>query len=378
MRVGLVSPLPPQHGGVATIAGWLLANQEAVGASYVTFDLTRPTDELGGRLRISSIVHQILQLSQFVLWVRRSPRVVHYALAPSLTGLLRDFTYIALLGIHKRKVIVHVHTVTPLRMWWGPVMRLARRLAAEMVVLGTPAQRELRSAGVDSRIVPNAVPFGVELIGAYDHLKESQPFRVLFVGALGASKGCFELLDALASVRASGIDCHVDFVGSPAFRGERERLDARVAALGLHSAVRFLGPREPSELPGLYARSHAFCLPSHLEGLPLALVEAMAYGIPAVATPVGCVEDLVIDDETGLLVKAGDTLSLAQAMSRLARDRGLRQRLGRNGSAHVAARMGSDVVASAWRDTYSSLDVPRAGANSGVDPLSRTVVGFSR
>ena len=152
-----------------------------------------------------------------------------------------------------------------------------------------------------------------------------------------------------------GLDCRLDFVGSPAFRSEQERLEAHVSQLGLGSAIRFLGPRKSEELPALYAQSHALCLPSRHEGLPLALIEAMAYGLPVVATPVGCVGDLVIHNETGLLVKVGDASSLAKQIARLAGDTALRQRLGRNAARHVAVHMAPDIVAAAWREIYSSL-----------------------
>ncbi len=355
MTIGLVSPLPPQHGGVATVARWLLANHDAIGSLYVTFDLTRPTEALGGRLSVASVTHQIRQLWRFLPWASRSPQTVHYAIAPSPIGLTRDLLYLLILASYRRKAIVHVHTVTPDRTWWPPAMRMVNRLAAEIVTLGKPAQRQLGIVGVSSQVVPNAFPIDPELVGAYRCPNAAEPFQLLFVGAVGVDKGCFELVDALGAVRNAGIDCRIDFVGSPAFRGEQERLDSRVSALGLDSAVRFLGPREPEELPVLYAQSHAFCLASHLEGLPLALIEAMAYGLPAVATPVGCVEDIVIHGQTGLLARVGDPVSLSEQLTRLLRDSDLRRELGRNGSRHVATHMGPDVIAAAWRDIYSRL-----------------------
>jgi glycosyltransferase involved in cell wall biosynthesis len=355
LAIGLVSPLPPQHGGVATVARWLLTNQETIGARYITFDLTRPTDELGGRLSVASLTHQIRQLWRFLPWARSSPQIVHYAIAPSPIGLTRDFLYLLILASYRRKVIVHIHTVTPERAWWPPVMRMVSRLAAEIVTLGKPGHRQLDIVGISSRVVPNAYPLSPELVGAYRCPDGDKPFQLLFVGAVGVDKGCFELVDALAAVRDAGIECRVDFVGSPAFKGERERLQARASALGLGSAIRFLGPRGPEELPALYAQSHAFCLPSHVEGLPLALIEAMAYGLPAVATPVGCVEDLVIHGQTGLLARVGDSTSLFEQLSRLIQDSDLRREMAQNGTRHVALHMGPDVVATAWRGIYSSL-----------------------
>jgi glycosyltransferase involved in cell wall biosynthesis len=355
LAIGLVSPLPPQHGGVATVARWLLNNQQAIGARYVTFNLMRPTDELGGRLRVASLTYQVRQLRQFVPWAKRSPRIIHYALALSPIGLARDFVYLLILATYGRKVIVHIHAVAPQKPWWRPAMRAIRRLAAEIVTLGQAAHRDLDAVGISSRVVPNAFPLDPQLVDAYRCPDGVKPFQLLFVGAVGVDKGCFELVDALGAVRKAGIDCRIDFVGLPAFKGEQERLDTYVSALGLGSAVRFLGPREPEELPALYAQSHAFCLPSHMEGLPLSLIEAMAYGLPVVATLVGCVGDLVIHGKTGLLARVGDPASLSEQLSLLARDPNLRHELGENGARHVAIRMGTNVIATAWHEIYSSL-----------------------
>ena len=118
--------------------------------------------------------------------------------------------------------------------------------------------------------------------------------------------------------------------------------------------VHFIGQRSSDELAALYSESDAFCLPSRLEGLPLALIEAMAYGLPVVATPVGCVEDLVIDGETGLLASTGDPESVAIQLKRLIEDPELRDALGKRGAGHVAIHMGPQVVAGAWREIYEA------------------------
>jgi glycosyltransferase involved in cell wall biosynthesis len=355
LAIGLVSPLPPQLGGVVTVARWLLAHESDIGCHYVTFDLERPTDEAGGRFRVRALGNQLGLLARFLPWARRAPSVAHCMVSPTLTGLSRDVLYLGVLTCFGRRTVAHVHVVRPTVPWWRITLRAVGRLTTEVVVLGTAAQTALDELGVASHVVPNAIPFPPTTAPVREETGSSRPFRLLFVGTVCERKGCHELLKAMALLRDAGLDCRLDIVGREEYAGEEARLRSDAKTYALSEVVNFLGQRAPEELPSLYAGSDAFCLPSRSEGLPLALIEAMAHGLPVVATPVGCVEDLVIHGKTGLLARVGDANSLFEQLSRLIRDSDLRRELGRNGSRHVATHMGPDVVAAAWREVYSSL-----------------------
>jgi glycosyltransferase involved in cell wall biosynthesis len=355
IAVGLVSPLPPQLGGVATVARWLLNHESDISCRYVTFNLERPANEAGGRFRAGTLGNQLGLLARFLPWARRAPQVVHCMVSPTLTGLSRDVLYLGVLAGFGRRTVAHVHVVRPTIRWWRLATRLVGKLATEVVVLGTAAQATLDELSVRSQVVPNAIPFPPTTQSVHEWARNPGPFRVLFAGTFGERKGSRELLKATALLRDSGLACCLDIAGREEYAGEEEGLREDVAAHDLDDVVSFLGERAPAELASLYASSDAFCLPSRLEGLPLALIEAMAYGLPVVATPVGCVEDLVIHGRTGLLARVGDPASLFEQLSRLIADADLRRELGRNGSRHVALHMDPGVVAAAWREIYSRL-----------------------
>src|SRR5205814_1688916 len=113
----------------------------------------------------------------------------------------------------------------------------------------------------------------------------------------------------------------------------REDLARRARELGLSGHVRFLG--EVRDIAELLARASLFVLPSLTEGVSLTLLEAMARGIPVVATRVGGNAEVVMDGETGLLVGTRAPTELAAAMVRLVRDPGEGLRLGLAGRARV-------------------------------------------
>ncbi|HET7445860.1 MAG TPA: glycosyltransferase [Solirubrobacterales bacterium] len=165
-------------------------------------------------------------------------------------------------------------------------------------------------------------------------LEGAAPFRVLYVGRLVPFKGQAILLEAIAALRARGIDARLTMIGEgPA----REGAERRAAEFGLNGEVRFAGAVGQDEIRSHYAAADVFCLPSFAEGVPVVLMEAMAMAVPVVTSRIMGITELVDDGEQGLLVRPGRADELAAALERLARDPALRERLGRGGRAKVSA-----------------------------------------
>jgi colanic acid/amylovoran biosynthesis glycosyltransferase len=161
------------------------------------------------------------------------------------------------------------------------------------------------------------------------------------VASLRPYKGHAVLLDACRLLRDRGVRARVLLVGD----GElRRRLAARIAREGLSGRVELLGARPHEEIPELLAAATAMVLPSvrardgQMEGIPVALMEAMAAGVPVIATRLSGIPELVADGETGLLVPERDPAALAGAMERLAGDPVLGAQLAAAARDAVAAR----------------------------------------
>ena len=120
-------------------------------------------------------------------------------------------------------------------------------------------------------------------------------------------------------------------------------LEKIVKEYGLGDRVEFLGLR--SDIPDLMRNSDFFVRPSTLEGMPLTVLEAMASGIPVVATNVAGTGEAVLDGQTGILVEPGDVEALAEALETIIRDRPTRLKMGGAGRARVEASFSWDRVA---------------------------------
>ena len=184
-----------------------------------------------------------------------------------------------------------------------------------------------------------------------------------FVGRLVREKGVLELLAAFARVRQGIPDARLllvgDTLGSDRDRGTVAALRGLLEGHGLHGAVLFAGFRE--EVAEALAAMDVFALPSHREGMPRTILEAMAAGLPVVATAIrGCREE-VVAGVTGELVPVGDAAVLADALARLLRDPALARRLGAAGRARARAEFDEGLVLERQVAAYRRLLAERAG-----------------
>ena len=146
---------------------------------------------------------------------------------------------------------------------------------------------------------------------------------ITFVGRLDTMKGVHILLEAFAQLKDKWRAAQLRIVGDGP---EKANLINLARRLHIDDVVQFYG--EQNDVHTFLKESYLFVLPSLSEGLPNALLEAMACGLPVIATRVGGTVDIIRDEENGLLVEPGDTRQLAGALSRLLEDQALAGRLG--------------------------------------------------
>jgi glycosyltransferase involved in cell wall biosynthesis len=174
---------------------------------------------------------------------------------------------------------------------------------------------------------------------------ENRPMTLACIGTLHEVKGQRHLIDAVARLCARGLDVRCRFVGDGP---DREALERQVAGLGLDRAVEFVGQRTRGEIVDLLAETDILVTPSvptsagKREGLPVVLIEAMASGVPVLASHLSGIPELVEDGVTGLTVPPGDADAIANAIARLLADPGLRARLAAAGRRRIAEEFDLD------------------------------------
>jgi len=244
----------------------------------------------------------------------------------------------------------------------APTKWLYTRATNRIVTTGEKLREQmLRETGVAAdRVV--SIPTGIDLARfhagdpvaarALTRLPASAPL-VGIVATLRSWKGHRYLLQALAALPYK--DVHLAVVGDGP---QREALEALAKELGLAERVTFAGNQE-DVAPWMQAFD-LFCLPSYAnEGVPQALMQAMACGLPVITTPVGSIEEIVTDGDTGVLVPPENAERLREAIARLLDDAPARERLGARAAAVARERFGDD------RMVDRMLAVFRAAASHG-------------
>lgn len=169
---------------------------------------------------------------------------------------------------------------------------------------------------------------------------EGDRVRLLFLGEVGRRKGIYELLDAMVHVVSVQPDVRL-LVGG---KGEVDKARARAEQLGIAGHVEFLGWVAGDQKDDLLRRSDIFVLPSHNEGLPMSVLEAMSWGLPVVSTAVGAIPEVIRSGDEGILVAAGDTNALSAALVKLAASKALRGEMGLNARRRVEREYSMQVV----------------------------------
>lgn len=236
------------------------------------------------------------------------------------------------------------HESGPLLRWW---IRHTLERSSAVIALSDTWAAFLRDYAPRATVtvVPNSVP-----LPALDGPAE-QPGRILFLGRAERRKGIFDLLEAAALLAPEFPGLQLRIGGD----GDLEAVRRRVAELGLEAQVQVLGWIGAAQRADELARASVFTLPSYDEGLPMAMLEAMAWQKALVVSPVGGIPQAVQDRHNGLLVAPGNPAALAAALRELLLDQPLRHQLAQAARATIAQRFASDVVLEQLSALYRGL-----------------------
>lgn len=326
-RLLIVGPLPPPIGGVETVTQAILES-DAFGEFEVAHCNTtkgRPK-ETQGRFDLANAVWALRHFARLARAVGGfHPDVVYIPIAGTWSGVLRDLTLGWIARRSGARVIGHQHdgAIADVLARTGRDERLVRAGFSQfhrLLVLGTQWKTLFERYGLAMPIelVPSTLRREVLEAGAGGpRVGPDGPLRVLFVGQVGRRKGVPELIEGVRRMRDRGGRARLTVVGPSEQPGELEAARVQTTQLGLDDDVRFAGPLTGEALYECYRTHQVLALPSHTEGLPVVLLEAAAFGVAVLTTPVGSIPELIRDGENGVLVPPGDPEAIATGLDRL-------------------------------------------------------------
>jgi glycosyltransferase involved in cell wall biosynthesis len=289
-----------------------------------------PTHGDGSAARNAALL--LSAMRRFTLLLARNRHALVHLHLCARGNASRDALFMAAALAARSPLVVQMHGAGLERSHGGALMRSLLARASCVIIPCESMRAWVRSVARDARTV--CLPNPVLDLGAPDAAPLARrPNLVLFLGRLEASKGIFDLLEAVAALRTALPDVRLVCAGD----GERIAVARYAERLGIADAVKFTGWVGPSGKRALLENAAVFALPSYDEALPVGLCEAMAAGVPVVVSPVGGIPEVVTDGVSGCLVAPGDKASLERQLRRLLTDRVLGARLG--GAARETARL---------------------------------------
>jgi len=335
-RVLLVGKGPPDTGGIAAFLQILLNSDLRARHDLRLLNLYRSDVLHGGRFTSANIAETLADAGR--VWRgSRSADIVHIniALVP-LATLLRT----GLLALSAR-------------LGGAQLARLMLLPARRIITVSQSSRAPLAaSVGVNRLVV---IPNGVD-VSAYGPAEPSHnPPRILFAGVISPRKGVVDLLKASGILHARGVAHEVLLAGGPPAEGPRPEAEARLAAATNGAPARFLGPQPHEAMAALYRSADLFCLPSWIEAMPLTILEAMATGLPVVATSVGDIGHVVEDGVSGRLVPLRAPDALANALEPLLTQPPLRRAMGKAARQRVQERFDISQMCASVEAVYRAL-----------------------
>ncbi|WP_323194586.1 glycosyltransferase family 4 protein [Nodularia harveyana] len=324
MEIIMLGASLQQNGGIATVENLIIKHIP----SDIKIQHISTHDE-------GSIIHRILVFAIAIVQLlgkisSQKIDVIHIHLADG-GSLLRKLILVILILPFRKPVIMHAHgaefhvTYEKLPQWLQKGFSWIFRRCQGFIVLSVSWKSYyIDNLGLNEKkvfILPNPTELPSKII----ERKNSSVVRLAFCGRVGERKGAFDLITAFAQIPdTQKKSTQLILAGD----GEIEEGLRLAEKLKIGEQVSFLGWINSQQRDEILSQADVFILPSYNEGLPMAILEAMGWGLPIIATPVGGIPELVIDKQNGLLVTPGNIQELSAAMVLLIENEQLRLELG--------------------------------------------------
>ena len=321
---------------LTTAFGALRGTSTEAGVEVVRVRTLRRSADRSNPLEMLSFLLAALIPGLRLAWRRRFDATIAFFTIPSgpvalLPWIVLRIPYVV--SLRGGDVPGFVPEIDAIHRWIAPLRRaVLRRASAIIANSASLAQLSTAADPFPVGVIPNGVdPLAFAPQGAANPAEDE--FRILFVGRLHSQKNVGMLIESAAALAAEpGPRVVLEIVGDGPERAALEKLAERAGAAAL---LRWRGWLDKGAVLDCYRRTHAFVNPSLYEGMPNTVLEAMACGVPVVASRIGGNEDLVVEGETGFLFDLGAPQQLTAALQRLRGSRALGIDLGARGRQRV-------------------------------------------
>ena len=364
---------PPYHGQAIATQQLFDQRWEGLKVQYLRMAYSHSESEVG-RFKIRKIFHLIsLVIKSWFILIKNWPCCLYYPPAsPNRTPVIRDVVFLLLVRPLAKNTIFHYHAgglpayVASLSF----PLRFLSKLAFSNATLGIEISESQLNEDVffpvKKRIcISNGL--AVSDLKQRSCEKGDGKRRILFIAGLRESKGVMDIIGTAEKMRQLGADFVFDVAGAWQEENTRREFETELSRLDLDDKIILHGRVTGEEKWELYRRAYAFFFPSFYESenFPLVLIEAMAFGLPIVATNWRGIPELVVEGETGRLCDVQSCEQFSFALNELIKNEDQHEKMASLARSRYEKKYTKDAFISAMRSAFESvIDEPKVQTNA--------------
>lgn len=338
--------------GVSAVANFIIGNNKK--CHYLHFEMGKKDGERGGVRRVLSLT------KAFFLWrekLREKPKaIVHYNFPLSTRAIFRDSLFIREAIRKKHRVLVHIHgglylTAAKIPVVQKKILKWVFSQDVPFLVL-SDTEKEMVTKRFGAKrvtVLPNCVELPDN--GNVNVNGNGEPLIIGYLGRIEANKGMAELLAACKRLRNEGVNFRMVMAGME--QGTEAFVNQFEKALG--ARFKYVGVVSGKAKSDFFDEIDVFAMPTYFEGLPIALLECMSYGVVPVVTPVGSIPQVVTNGKDGILVGVKEVEPLVDAIRMLSKDREMTFNMGRAAQENIFRNFSPDRYVEQLNKLYEEM-----------------------
>lgn len=330
-KIIIVSPsLDPlvNVSGVSSVVNFIIKYSDR---EYIHFELGKKDNE---KRDITRFLKLLVQLFSWIIFLNKYKRcIIHYNFALNKASIIRDSLFMFIAKTMGRKMVIHIHGGMYIRKkktgWIRIILKQIFNWNYPIILLSKEEKDILQSEFDIPKVysLPNCIDIGeASKFNRNQKVLSDQPLKVLYLGRIEVNKGMDYLLEAFKSekIKRTKIELHI--------AGKEENSEEYIPAFKKAIGHKFCyhGVVFGETKTQLLKECDIFILPSFFEGLPMALLEAMSFGLVPITTDVGSINTCVMDNETGFFIKKKDCNSIIDRLCYLYENHSEISRLSKN------------------------------------------------
>lgn len=328
-KILTIGSVPPPQGGISSVVESIL-NMKIINSKYKMLFLNRIDSRpayVRGRPNVINIYFNLIQLIKyFRIMFRERPQIIHIHTSTDW-GFYKDGVFLFIAKVLRKKTILHLHGATfdntyDKSSWIGKwFIKKILELPNIDIALSKYDENFYKhiSPNANIRVLNNGINYSS--FNLSENNQQANRFNIFFIGLLGRRKGIYDILEVIKLLSFSkNKDIKFILAGDWESKEDKENILKLIKQKEINNFICFLGEIAGDKKIKAFCNADIFLFPSYAEGFPIALLEAMASGLPVITTPVGGIPELVEDGVNGFLVKPGDINSMVDKIIELFRD----------------------------------------------------------